>query len=88
MTVKDFDGVEDAVKEELDKLTLDNANQSRAQIALALARTLDDARDSNSGAMAQSVPGTSKELRETMKEIRESIIDGDAFLGGLLTPDE
>ena len=84
MTVKDYDSVEDAVHKELDGLTLDDANQSRAQIALALARTLDSARDATSGAIAQSVPGTAKELRETMKEIRNSITEGDTFLDRLL----
>lgn len=87
MTLKEFDSVEDAVHKELDDLTMDNANQSRAQIALALARTLDSARDATSGAMAQSIPGTAKELRECLKEIRESIRDGDTFMEGLLNPD-
>ena len=88
MAVKDFDSVEDAVRNELDQLTLDNANQSRAQIALALARTLDSAREATSGAVAQSVPGTAKELRECLKEIRDSIVGGDDFLGGLLKDDK
>ena len=85
MTLKDYDSVEHAVEQELRSLTLDDANQTRAQIALALARTLDSAKDSTSGAMSQSVPGTSRELRDTMQEIRDNLKSGDEFLTGLLT---
>lgn len=84
MTLKEYDGVEDAIEKYLGELTLDDANQARAQIALALARTLDSARDATSGAVAQSVPGTAKELRECLKEIRDNIKEGDEFLDGLL----
>ena len=88
MGLKDYDSVEEAVRKELEDLTLDDANQSRAQIALALARTLDTARDATSGAVAQSVPGTAKELRATLDEIRDHIEGGDEFLKGLLSGDD
>ncbi len=84
MTLKDYGSVEGAVFEFLNELDLDSANQARAQIALALARTLDSARDATSGAVAQSVPGTAKELRETMKAITDNVTEGDTFLDGLL----
>lgn len=87
MTInKEFDSVEDAVIHELNKLPLDDANQSRAQIAISLARTLDSARDSTTGAMAQSIPGTAKQLLDCLKEIRESIKGHDDFLGKLMDP--
>ena len=84
MTLKDYESVEDAIRKELDDLTLDDANQSRAQIAISLARTLDSAKDSTSGAMSQSVPGTARELRECLKEIHNSIREGDDFLTELM----
>lgn len=87
MSLKDYDSVEDAVRKQLESIELTDAGQSLAQIALALARTLDTARDSTSGAMSQSVPGTSKELRETLKQIADTAPDDDPFLGGLLDPD-
>ena len=84
MPLKDYDSIVEAVRKELGDLTLDDANQTRAQIALALARTLDSVHEGSSGALAQSVPGTAKELRETMKEIRDHIQSGDTFLDGIL----
>ena len=84
MPLKDYDSVEVAIEKFLDSLEMDDANQARAQIALALARTLDQAKDSTSGAMSQSVPGTAKELRECMKAIQDNVREGDAFLEGLL----
>ena len=84
MTLKEYDSVEDAVHHQLETLELTDTGQSLAQIALALARTLDTARDSTSGAMSQSVPGTSKELRETLKQIADTVEAGDTFLSGLL----
>ena len=84
MSLKDYDSVEEAVRKELNDLDLDDANQSRAQIALALSRTLDSAREATSGAVAQSVPGTAKELRNTLDEIRDHIQGGDTFLDNLM----
>lgn len=84
MSLKDYGSVEEAVTKELNDLTLDDANQTRGQIALALARTLDMSRESTTGAIAQSVPGTAKELRETMKEIHDNVKEGDEFISGLM----
>lgn len=84
MSLKDYGSVEEAVTKELNDLTLDDANQTRGQIALALARTLDMSREATTGAIAQSVPGTAKELRETMKEIHDNVKEGDEFISGLM----
>lgn len=87
MTLKEYHSIEAALTKRFEDMTLDDDNQVRAQIALALARTLDSARDATSGAVAQSVPGTAKELRETLKEIRDNVKEGDAFLEGLMGDD-
>ena len=84
MTIKDYASVEEAVRQDLDGLTLNDENQARAQIALALARTLDDTRGATSGAAQQSVAGTSKELRSTLQEIGEHLDGDDTFLKGLM----
>ena len=81
--LKDYATIEDAIKHHFDQLTLNDENQVRAQIALALARTLDDTRGATSGSAQQSVAGTAKELRNTLQEIDEHLDGDDAFLKGL-----
>lgn len=83
MPLKDYESVEAAVEKELNDLQLDDANQTRGQVALALARTLDSGKDSTSGAMAQSIPSTAKQLLETMQAIRDHLAGGDDFLDSL-----
>ena len=84
MPLKEYESVEVAVKTELGSLDLDDANQTRSQIAIALARTLDSANSGMSGAMAQSIPGTAKELQNVMDEIRNHISSADTFIAGLM----
>jgi hypothetical protein len=77
-------GVTSAVEELFSRLTLDAFGKARAEIALVLARGLDQASSGQvSGAFAQSVPGMAKELRATIDEIRASINETDPFLESL-----
>ena len=80
--------VAEAVSTMLEKLLLDDAGQSRAAIAMALARSLDAAQSSQTGTVAQAIPSMAKELRATIQEIQEGLIADDPLLLRLNKEDE
>lgn len=73
-------GVKAAVSAYLDTLELDAVGQTRAAIALSLASALDAAEGATSGAVAQAVAGTSRELRACLAELTGDLRVGDELL--------
>lgn len=70
-----------AVREYVEKLVLDDHGRALAEIAIALAQVLDGSDNERlSGAMAQSIPGTARELRLTLQEMSGTAPEGDDFL--------
>lgn len=69
----------------LASLVLDNAGKANAAIARALASKLDEAKQSESGAVAMAISGIAKELRAVIEEIRDSVNDGQEFVTDLFS---
>lgn len=65
----------------LDTLELDEAGQTRAEIALALAAQLDRSVDSASAGVVQAFAGLARELRETLAEIGQMHGEAEEFVG-------
>lgn len=61
--------VESSTRAFLKTLTLDTAGEAKAQIAIALAVKLDQAVDSESAGVAQSVAGIAKQLSDAIGEL-------------------
>lgn len=74
-----------SVSELLEKLVLDDRGRALGEIALALACVLDGNEDKLTGAMAQSIPGTARELRATINQLVDGTPEADTFLEGLNT---
>jgi hypothetical protein len=66
-------------------LELDEAGDAKAAIARALARKLDDAAGAQGGAVAMSVPGIARELREIVDAILDGASDSDGFVVDLFS---
>jgi hypothetical protein len=75
--------VKDKTESFIATLTLDEAGEARAQIALALAGKLDQAAKSDSAGVAQSVAGISRELRDTLDQLSLSQGERQAFVAEL-----
>lgn len=75
--------VEDRIRAVLGEVELDSLGEARAEIALTLARKLDQASTDHSGPMAMSLAGISKELRAVLDSILEQTAQNDDFIAGL-----
>jgi hypothetical protein len=64
---------------------LDAAGEAKAAIGRALAAKLDQAAASDGGAVAMSVPGIARELREIVDAILEAQSDSDGFVVDLFS---
>jgi hypothetical protein len=64
---------------------LDEAGEAKAAIGRALAAKLDQATASEGGAVAMSVPGIARELREIVDAILEATSDADGFVVDLFS---
>lgn len=76
---------EDAVTDYLETLQLNERGEVLAQIAISLARAMDETENATSGAVAQAVPSMAKELRATLEEIAATVETADDFLDRLNT---
>lgn len=72
-----------AVERLLASLELDEAGEMNAAIARALAAKLDEARQSDSGAIAMAISGIAKELRAVVEAILEASSNTQEFVAGL-----
>jgi hypothetical protein len=75
--------VAERVQTFVDGLDLDELDAARASIALALAAKLDQAADSSSPGVAQSVASIARELRETLEVLADSKGEAAAFVAEL-----
>jgi hypothetical protein len=64
---------------------LDEVGEAKAAIGRALASKLDQAAKAEGGAVAMSVPGIARELREIVDAILEGAADGDGFVVDLFS---
>lgn len=78
--------VSTALEKLLGSVELDEGGATKAAIARALATKLDQAVLTDSGPVAMSVAGISKELRECIDAILESTGDVDGFVADLFAP--
>jgi hypothetical protein len=76
--------VAQAVDKLLGTLDLDDMGEARAEIARALAATLDSVAHSTSGAAVMAGAAVARELRATLDEILESQPDDNPLLAELL----
>lgn len=74
----------DKVQALLADVELDAAGETRAEIALTLARALDEASaSSNNGAIAMAISGISKELRAVLDSILNETAQDAEFVADL-----
>lgn len=74
-----------ALEKWLSTVTLDEAGETKAAIARALARKLDQSADSDSGPVAMATAGIAKELREVVDAILETTGEEEEFVADLFT---
>lgn len=75
-----------AVDKLLATLELDEVGKTNAAIAQALAAKLDEARQSDSGAIAMAISGIAKELRAVIESILATTSDNEEFVADLFSP--
>ena len=68
-------------------LDLDEAQQTNAAIARALATKLDQAKADQTGAVAMAVAGLAKELRSVVDAIADATSGDDDLMGDLFSDD-
>ena len=64
-------------------MDLDEAAQTNAAIAIALAAKLDEAREQDSGTIAMAISGIAKELRATIEAILATSTETEEFIADL-----
>lgn len=79
-------GVLATLEKLLDTLELDEAGETRAAIARAVAGKLDEAASSEMRAGPDPTSSLSKELRDVVNEILEDSADDDDFVADLFSP--
>ena len=84
--VTETKSVAQAVAKLLDGLDLDDVGEANAAIARALASKLDEAGQSDSGAIAMAISGIAKELRSTVEAILADVRETDAWITDLFAP--
>lgn len=78
-------GVSSSLDKLLITLELDEAGDTKAAIARALAKKLDQASTDRTGAVAMAISGIAKELRDLIDALTEDTSARDAFVASLFT---